>query len=104
MPVKKATVTISFRLDPYHHGLLAEAAARAGLSPGEQARRLTVEGLTGDALGRLRHDSAELRQALARLHADLKTATAVLLLDAGQAASAEEALGVVRDSLTGEGP
>jgi hypothetical protein len=74
---------ISFRLDPYSAGRLAEGAARHALSEGAYARRLVVEALHEP--DRLRDEVTRIRAELAALSERFARAVVALLVDAGKA-------------------
>lgn len=67
---RRAEVSIAFRLDPKVAAIVAEKAARHGLSTGQYARALVMTD-TGHSLPVLRrgppHDAVELRRLVAHL-------------------------------------
>ena len=83
MPAR--TVTVGFRLPRVYARILAEQAARHGLTPGVYARLLLVETLADADRLRVFDELAAVRQALDRLTANLETAAVALLCDAGKA-------------------
>jgi hypothetical protein len=94
--MKEATVTISFRLSPYHLKLLREAASLNGRSPALQARQVVIEWLTDANQVRIVSELAELRAEVSGLKDAQARATLAILVDAGKA-SLEEAEAFVRE-------
>ena len=90
---------VGFRLPPAFARKLATEAAKRDLTPGTYARRIVLDALAGDA-ARVADELAAARQELARLRADLRRVTVVLLADAGNA-ELEQAEAWVRENLTG---
>jgi predicted DNA-binding protein len=95
--------TVSFRLEPYHLGLLDKAAAARGRSPGEYARELVIEAVTGvrdlrvaDELSAVGQQLRGLGESVTRLEKNHRTAVVAILTDAGQA-SLEDAVSWVND-------
>lgn len=83
------TAALGFRLPHVYARLLAERAARHGLSPGTFARLLVVEALADADRARVFDELAGVRVAVDRVAANLETAAVALLCDAGRADPAE---------------
>lgn len=83
------TLTVSFRIDCELYRLLAEAADRLGLSPGEYARSIVRAALLDEHSLRILDDLAATRRDLAMLKQQLRLATVGLMIQAGDASEEE---------------
>ena len=85
---------VGFRLDPYYMGQLKKRGDDHGLSVGEYARKLVVQGIENDAEERMRTELSLLRRNLSQMF--------YLLLVSKLGASQADAMEVVRALEEGE--
>ena len=85
LAMKKASITVGFRLDAHHHGLLETQAQRLGESVGEVARKLVIEKLNEkDQVALLADKLAAVEKELSELRKDLALSVPAILAFAGK--------------------
>jgi AAA+ superfamily predicted ATPase len=83
--MKMPSITVGFRLDAHHHGLLEAQAERLGESVGDVARRLIIERLNEkDQLALFVEKLAALEKELSELRKDLALSVPAILAFAGK--------------------
>ncbi len=92
------SVSVSFRLPAAIAEQLERRASELGLSRGEYARRLVLEGMGDTKSEELRRQVDRLEGEVGKLRGDLKNSVGALLIKAGKA-NPEEAKRFVAESL-----
>ena len=83
--MKKASITVGFRLDAHHHDRLQVQADRLGESVGDVARRLVIEKLNEkDQVSLLAEKLAAVEKELSELRKDLALSVPAILAFAGK--------------------